>query len=136
MGRPKSPIIHFKKLFGGFETAFEVHRKHTWPNAFCTKCCDRDVRIQLSYAMSPSDLSAREPLLAAHLVSVSENGMLPEFSCKLGRLVWFWTEYACPAHQAQVEREAARLPSHIYVQIDRGPEKDKTIVGVPELAHG
>jgi hypothetical protein len=130
MGRPK--VIHTTKLFGGRETAEEVHRKHAWAGGRCYMCGDRVTAIKLSYAMSPVDLVAREPRITAMLLEQSEDGQLPVWLSKYGPMVWFWTEYACSTHQRYVEREAAKLPSYVLVEIDRGPGRDKTIVQVPQ----
>lgn len=129
--RSGAKLIHRTKLFGGRETAEEVHRKYAWTGAKCYLCRDKNVVIQLSYAMSPIDLVTREPAIAAQLVGTSDNDMLPVWRSKYGPMVWFWVEHACATHQQYAEREAAKLPSYILVEIDRGPGKDKVVSQVP-----
>lgn len=135
----KAPVRHFKKLFGGRETAFEVHRKAAWfcidgngnhVPAFCYRCRSKDVRIQLEFHMNPEELLRREPMMAAMIMEEQEDHGLPVWKSKYGPMTPFWKEYACGACQKIVEIQAARLPSHILVQIDRGPDPDKTIVPV------
>lgn len=124
-------IIHRTKLFGGRETAQEVHRKHAWAGGQCYRCGDRDVRIQLNYHQSPIDLVANEPKIAAQLLAFSDNDQLPVWKSKYGPMVLYWVEYACSTHQRDSEIEAARLPSYILVEIDRGVGAEKIIGQVP-----
>lgn len=125
--RPR--IIHRDKLFGGRETAMEVHRRLAWNDAPCYVCGSRETVIELQYSMSPRDLMVREPAIAAVRMADNE-GRLPIWRSKYGALVRFAVEHACSKCRKQVEIDAARLPSHILVEIDRGPGEDKPQVQV------
>lgn len=127
---PNRQPIHRKKLFGGRETAQDVHRKHAWPNARCYMCGSGDVVIRLSYYQSPFDLIRHEPRIAAELME-GNDGQLPIWRSTQGPLVMFWVEYACRHDQQYVERQAAKLPDYIRVDIDRGVGEDKAVVQVP-----
>lgn len=124
-------IIHRKKLFGGRETAQDVHRKLAWAGGRCYLCCGVDIVAKFEYFQSPKDLMKYEPGIASDIVSRSDNGQLPVWQSKYGPLVRFWSEYACRTHLKYVEIQAARLPSRIHVEIDRGVGEDKIIVQVP-----
>lgn len=126
-----APIIHRSKLFGGRQTAQEVHREHAWTGGRCCVCNTGNIVIQLSYFQSPLDLVKHEPRIAAMLVETSDNGQLPTWKSKYGAMVPYWTEHACSACQGQVERAAAHLPSYILVEIDRGVGADKAVSSVP-----
>lgn len=129
--RPKPKLIHTTKLFGGRETAAEVHRKYAWTGGKCL-CGDADVVIQIDCYATPKDLIENlraEPLM--RLLSQTENGQLPTFPTKYGPMTLFSKTWACETHRPTVEREAARLPSWVMVEIDRGPGVDKVISQVP-----
>lgn len=128
----KPKIIHTKKLFDGKETAEEVHRELAWgKHAKCEICNDKLVTIRISCAMSPKDLVERTPLIAARIMAASDNGQIPSFLSKYGPMTWFSEVFSCATHQAALERSAAHLPSHVLVEIDRGPGKDKVVSQVP-----
>lgn len=126
-----APTIHRKKLFGGRETAQEVHRKIAWHGGTCYRCGSTAVVVQLSYSQSPLDLSLHEPNLTAQLIAASEDGQLPVWRSTYGPMVIYWVEYACAHHQKETEIDAARLPSYVLVQIDRGVGEDKVVSAVP-----
>lgn len=131
MATKKPEIRHRTKLFGGRESAQDVHRKHAWAGGRCYRCNDGNVVIQLSYHQAPLDLVRHEPKITAQLIELSDNGQLPIWTSRYGPMVLYWVEYACPTHQKEVERDAARLPSYVMVEIDRGVGADKTVVSVP-----
>lgn len=128
--QPAKPHKIRKKLFGGRETAQEVHRRVAWAGGKCYVCGSRDLAIKLSYAMEPFLLATKEPNIAAQLMLLND-GQLPIWRSKYGPLVIYWTEYACKGDQRYVEREAAKLPDYIKVEIDRGVGEDKAVVQVP-----
>lgn len=129
-------IIHTTKLFGGRETAQEVHRRYTWgPRAACTICGCRDVLIRITCAMSPRELVERFPNVAAKIMAQSDNGQIPSYMSKWGALTIFSEAFSCSTHQAAAERAAAHLPSYVYVDIDRGVGEDVTVVQVPRSMH-
>lgn len=128
-----SKIIHTKKLFGGRETAEEVHRKYAWgPEKRCALCPDVPV-IRISLGCSPKDLIENMPNLARAVMAQSDRGGIPYFESKHGPMTWFNEVFACDTHRAIAEKQAARGPSWVLVEIDRGPGKDKTVVQVPGL---
>lgn len=109
-------------------TPQEMHRETAWggPKCYCYVCGSRAVVIELSYSMPPMDLAVKEPAIAARMYA-QYDGQLPVWRSRYGKLVKFAVEYACALHAKQVEIDAAKLPSHILVEIDRGPEPNKRV---------
>lgn len=136
MENKKPKIIHRKKLFDGKETAQEVHRRYAWqPGARCAKCGDRDVVIQISSHMPTKELINNHPEVAGRVMAASEDGMtIPSWPSKYGRMTQVGIAYACETHRAEAERVAARAPSSVLIEIDRGVGKDITVVQVPRGA--
>lgn len=128
--KPAKPHKVRKKLFGGRETAQEVHRKVAWAGGKCYVCGSRDITARFAYHMAPKELIFREPNIASHLIE-GNDGQLPIWHSQYGPLVNYWVEYSCRNDQRYVEREAAKLPSYILVEIDRGVGEDKAVVQVP-----
>lgn len=127
-------LIHRTKLFGGKQTAEEVHRELAWgPMAVC-QCGRKDVVIQIDGYASPKELLAHlRPEVIVRLMVATEDGQLPTFPTKYGPMVNFSKAWACEDHKQLAEQTAARLPSWVLVEIDRGPGKDKVVVQVPTL---
>lgn len=130
----KPKIIHTDKLFGGRETAMDVHRKLAWNGAHCYVCGSGETVVRISYGQSPFDLMAHEPGIASQLIMASEDQQLPVWQSKYGPMVWFWAECVCSQCRTYAEREAAKLPSYILVEMDNGPGQDKVIVQVPRAS--
>lgn len=136
--KPTATIIHrtsFESRHG--MTPQEYYSQVVWTGAkcYCYICGSRKIVAELKYFMSPTDLVAREPAIAAKVFATND-GQLPVWKSKYGPMVKFAVEYTCRLHAKQVEIDAAKLPSHILVDIDRGPEPNKkTVVAVPARPH-
>lgn len=125
-------IIHTTKLFGGRETAEDVHRQHAWHGARCNACGDREVVVQVSTHMLTKELIEKNPHnIVARIMAQSEDGTIPSWQSKYGRMTMVGVAYACTTHQRALETTAARGPSSVLVEIDRGPGKDKIVAQVP-----
>lgn len=125
----RSKNIHLKKLFGGKETAEQVHRQ-----SLPGKCpCGGPPAIQIRTFM-PVDEVIKNPPFAMSLAARNE-GKIPcvDFKGPGGvprKFVRVGTVYACDSHKVEAERAAARGPSCAVVEINRGPGPDKPMVQV------
>lgn len=127
-------IIHTTKLFGGRETAMDVHRQHAWYGARCTGCQSPNVVIQISTHMLTKELIDRHPEISALIMAKSEDGQMPSWQSKYGRMTMVGVAHACKHCQQALESAAARGPDYVLVEIDRGPGEDKVVSQVPNLA--
>lgn len=129
--KAEAKIIHTTKLFGGKETAADVHRQCAWTGSRCDACGDKTTVIQISTHMLTKELVEKHPVIAARIMMSSEDGNIPSWESKYGRMTRVGVAYACDTHRAQAERAAAHGPSNVLVEIDRGPGVDKVVVQVP-----
>ena len=128
-----NPVIHRSKLFGGVKTAQEVHQQYGF-RAKCSKCGGPPV-IQVKMFMHHDEFVKRDPLLAAEIARSNPAGpYVPTVQTTFGPFVKYATVTACKAHQKELEVEAAKAPSWVLVEIDRGPGSDKASVQVTASA--
>ena len=128
----KPGIIHRDKLFGGRMTAEEVHRSIAFAGQKCPCGLPAAVKAR-SFAMA-KDLADRDPLMLQALAMKHPDGQVPvvmfnltgspQKFIKLGEVV------ACEICQPALEKTLAKAPSWVFVEFDRGPEKDKPMVQV------
>ncbi len=137
----RAPIIHRDKLFGGVETAEEVHARCGFPPGAQCMGCGKPPGvggITMRTFMSVKDLKQRDPdgfglvcemypdKVAAMLVPMmgSDGQPVPYVRCT--------TTYACRFCAPAAERAAAHGPSYAIVDITRGPQPDKHQSGYSE----
>lgn len=124
-GKP-NPIIHRRKLFGGVETAQEVHARVAWGGAKCDGCKGPpSIRIQIFVALNDMSLDTRVALEAEIAA-----GRIRTVPLTNGPGVCVSRAFACAICQPAAERAAARGPSYAVVDIERGPGADIPVVGV------
>jgi len=121
-----------KQLFGGRETAEEVHSSAAFPpGSKCAGCGKSRGLIMRIIILAPVDeISKRDPRFADMVEQCPQQFMEIVVRTKYGTMLRLSTTYACHACQRDAERAAAKAPSWCIVDINRGPGKDKTIVGV------
>jgi len=121
-----------KQLFGGRETAEEVHSKHAFPpGSKCAGCQRSRGLIMRIIILAPVDeISKRDPFFARMVEECPQQFMEIIVRTKYGVMLRLSTTYACHACQRDAERAAAKAPSWCIVDINRGPGKDKIVVGV------
>lgn len=127
----RAPVIHRTKLFGGRETAEEVHAKHVWRGKRCNGCRSPKIAIEIRVSILVKDL---RPEIQSELVLRAAAGLISvkPFQTPSGPALRWSTVYACRSCQATAERAAARgAPSYALVHIDRGVGADQPIVAVP-----
>ena len=125
--------LHRTKLFGGKESAEELHSRL----GFRRRCdaCNGPGRIRIRSFILVDELLEHAPELAAAIMESNPDGpFIPSFDTKHGKLCKIGDVVACAQCQAGAERAAAHPPStpglHPIVEIDRGPGKDVIVVGV------
>lgn len=138
MGRhdkaPRGPLIHTTKLFGGIATAQEVHAKHGFRQPCTAPGCKNLPVIQIKMFMLHDEFVQRQPQLATMIAMTNESGRyVPAVPTTFGPMVMFSKVCACKAHQRELEKEAAKAPSYVLCEIDRGPGADKPQVQVSKL---
>jgi hypothetical protein len=132
--KPKGEAIHRQKLFGGVATAQEVHAKHGFRQPCVAPGCKNLPVIQIKMFMLHDEFCARQPKLAAMIAMTNEAGRyVPAVPTTFGPMVMFSKVCACKTHQKDLEKEAAKAPSYVLVEIDRGPGADKPQVQVGKL---
>lgn len=134
-GRRRGEIIHRSKLFGGVSTAEEVHARHGFRQPCGIAGCSNLPVIQVRMFMEHGEFVRRAPELAATIAASNPNGpYVPTTPMTFGHMVLFSKVSACRTHQRDLERSAAKAPSWVFVEVDRGPGADKPLVqsaGVP-----
>lgn len=137
MGRrdkPKGEKIHRQKLFGGVATAQEVHAKYGFRQPCGAPRCPNLPVIQIKMLMLHDEFVQRQPQLATMIAMTNEAGRyVPAVPTTFGPMVMFSKVTACRVHQKELEKEAAKAPSYVLVEIDRGPGADKPTVQVAGL---
>ena len=132
--KPKGEAIHRQKLFGGVATAQEIHAKHGFRQPCTAPGCKSMPVIQVKLFMLHDEFVQREPRLASMIAMTNDAGpYVPAVPTTFGPMVMFSKVAACRSHQRELEKEAAKAPSYVLVEIDRGPGADKATVQVAGL---
>lgn len=131
----KPEIIHREKLFGGRETAMDVHRQLAWHGGRCNGCGSGQTVIQIATHMLTKEIIDKHPSIAARIMMAAEDGQIPSWKSKYGPMTMVGVAYACAACRQSLESAAAKGPSYVLVEIDRGPGEDKIVSQVP-IARG
>ncbi len=124
-------IRHMSKLFGGQTTAEQVHSAAlAAKGARCSICGAPPLITYRSMALY-AELEREAPQYLAAIKSSNPNGpYVPTFPTTYGPMVIISAAYACKMCERRADLTAARHPSWVTVEIDRGPGADKPIVGV------
>ena len=125
--------LHRTKLFGGKETAEELHSRIGLRRP--CDICHKAGRIRIRSFVLVDELMEHAPEFAAAIMASNPDGpFIPSFDTKHGKLCKIGDVVACAQCQAGAERAAAHPPRtpglHPIVEIDRGPGKEVLEVGV------
>lgn len=118
-----SNIIHRRKLFGGKQTAEEVHTQ-----ALAKRCRACPAPAVTTIKVFAPQVDLRVDQLAA--ISAAHDGQVPVMNTKEGRFVRVSMVHACRQCTPAAERAATRHPSSWFVEFDRGPGVDRPLVAV------
>ena len=136
VNKPKSKI-HKTKLFKGLKTAEEVHREYGMRGR-CSLCGEAPVILVRMLALI-SDIKVQSmPYWVALCQSAASNGQvdeggnikIPYIDTTYGKMIRISQALACQSHRKDLEVTAARAPSWVLVEIDRGPGADAPIIQV------
>lgn len=130
----KQEIIHRKVLFGGVETAMEVHARLGWRG----RChCGGAPVVQIRTFMLLEDAIKASPEYVGMIMMTNPDGSMqvPVQKTKFGDMIRVASVLACRHHQKELEIAAARGPSNALVEIDRGPGAERPVVAVGDLRH-
>lgn len=87
--------------------------------------------IQVRMFMLHDEFVRRAPQLAVAIAASNPDGpYIPATPTTFGPMVRFSTVNACSMHARELEREAAKAPSYVLVEIDRGPGAERPVVQV------
>lgn len=129
----KGPVVHIRKFDDGRRTPQEYHAQFAFKPG--TKCvtCGGPPMARIRVFASVDELKARAPqfLLAIASASPFGAGQLPTVPTKYGPMVKVSETVFCKSCTPQAERHAARGPSWMLVEINRGPDADKMLTQVP-----
>lgn len=133
--RKRGEVVHRSKLFGGVTTAQEVHAREALRGKCTIEKCPNLPVIQIKCLMLAADFVKQAPTMAAAIAASNPDGpFVPTIPTTFGPMVKFSTVNACRTHQKEAETAAAKAPSWVLVEIDRGPGADRPIVQVPKQA--
>lgn len=124
-----SETIHTKKLFDGRQTAEEVHRSLAFPADARCACGSKKVAIRVRVFWPADDLVREKPEFAMQMAA-RHGGRLPVVEFKHGKHVRVGDAFACDLCKSVLEKEAAKAPSWVVVEVDRGPGPDNAQVQV------
>lgn len=125
--------IHRRKLFGGRMTAEEAHAKMAFPpGARCEGCKAPHPTIRIITMCSVADAKAHIPLFqtAPPQFIVQRMVMLKGSDGRPDPFVRIGVAYSCRSCEKDVSKVAAKLPSWVLVEFNRGPGPDKPMVQV------
>jgi len=138
--KAKAQVRHMKKLFGGKETAFEVHQKYGFRMACCAPGTNKNNRcggppvIRIRVYTPYLELFSKHPEFCIQIAAGNRDGSyVPTVDTKWGPMVLLSDMTACKFHQQSAERAAAHPPKGLqtWVTIDRGPTAEKVVGQVP-----
>lgn len=122
--KPKN--IHRRKLFDGQKTAEEVHWE-AWPGIKCP--CGLPPAVRCVSFASVGDLLEKDPI-RARAMAQANGGALPMVQLTYGVFTKIGEMFACSICKPALEKVAAKLPSWVLVEWDRGPGPDRPVFQV------
>jgi hypothetical protein len=129
--KPKPEVIHIKKFADGKETPREMHRRIAFAGRKCFGCGSHKVAIRIKTLAPVDEITKRNPSLVAALIARNPLGpFLQTIKTRHGAMLLVADISACDLCQSEAEKAAARGPSWVIVDIDRGPDDDKPMVQV------
>lgn len=129
--KPRGEKIHRTKLFGGVKTAEEVYAEHGFRQPCTIKGCGNRPVIMIRCFMEHTDFVNQAPQMAAAIAATNPDGpFVPTVQMTFGTMVKISTVCACRMHQRDAELAAAKAPSWVFVEIDRGAGADRPVVQV------
>lgn len=128
-GSVRGPVVHRKKLFGGRQTAQEVHAAHAFPHDARCAGCGRAGGLQTrAIVFAPLDkMNALDPDFETIMCVDPMRFQSVLLPTKYGLMVKISTAYACPPCTPALGKSLAKLPDYLLVDLNYGPGADKII---------
>lgn len=130
-GSVRGPTVHRnrKKLFGGRQTAQEVHAQHAFPHDAVCAGCKRLGGLQTrALVFAPLEkMNELDPYFEAVMCIDPVKFQSVLLPTKYGVMVRISTVYACPSCTPALSKSLAKLPDYLLVDINTGPGVDKIV---------
>ena len=121
MSKRRGKVVHLKKFAGGRETPQEMHRR-LGIRKNCVMCKGVPAVIRIKVFAPLAELVKRAPEYVAGIIASNPDGpYVPSIDTTYGKMVKVSDIGACDLCKTQAEKEAAKGPSWVLVEIDRGP---------------
>lgn len=118
-----------KKFMDGRMTPQEAHSKWGFPvGAKCAHCGAPPLVSIRSFA-EEAEMLKRDPMLKILQAAEPEKYQAMQLRTKQGMYLRIAVAYACAQCARAAEKAAAKHPSWMFVDVDRGPDPLKIVVG-------
>ncbi|TXH57455.1 MAG: hypothetical protein E6Q97_04440 [Desulfurellales bacterium] len=124
-----SKVIHRKKFQDGRETPQEMHSRLAFPVGAKCSGCGGPPLIKIRSFAEEDELLKRDPRLKILQLVNPENYASMRLKTKMGYYLRLGEVYACSRCGPEAERAAAKHPSWVFCDIDRGPNPLKIVIG-------
>lgn len=118
--RPKAEVIHRRKFMQGRMTPEELNTAV----GIRKPChyCGRPGQMRIRTFMSEKDAMTYFPQVVAMMIASSGTGQLPTVPMTYGRMVRMTDLGVCLRCRPEAEKQAAKLPSKVLVEIVEPPK--------------
>lgn len=125
----KGKTIHRKQFMDGRVTPQELHSALAFPvGAKCVGCGGPPLTTIRTFA-EEAEMLKRDPRLKILFMADPDKYMSMRLVTKMGPYLRLAEVYACARCTPEAERAAAKHPSWTFVDINRGPEALKLVIG-------
>jgi len=121
--------IHIEKFMGGRMTPRDVHAQLAFPFGSKCKYCSNPPAAKLTSFAEEAEMLKRDPALKIHAKAEPDKYSQMRVKFKPGWFLRINSVYACRSCLPGAEKAAAKLPSWVYVDIDRGPAELPIVSG-------
>ena len=121
--------IHIEKFMGGRMTPRDVHAQLAFPFGSKCKYCSNPPAAKLTSFAEEAEMLKRDPNLKIHAKTEPDKYSQMRVKFQPGWFLRINCVYACRNCLPGAEKAAAKLPSWVYVDIDRGPAELPIVSG-------
>lgn len=118
-----------KKFMDGNMTPQEAHSKWGFPAGARCAICKRPPLISIRTFAEEGEMLKRDPMLKVLRSADPEKYLSMRLQTKSGPYLRISCVYACGQCSPTAEKAAARHPSWMFVDVDRGPDVMKIVIG-------
>lgn len=117
------------KFMDGRMTPQEAHSKWGFPVGAKCAYCSKPPLISIRSFAEESEMLKRDPMLKVLQMVEPEKYLSMRLKTKMGNYLRVAVAYACQECSREAEKAAAKHPSWMFVDIDRGPSVMKIVIG-------